>query len=83
MPYFCDYFTVLLPFDIDNLQVLADFFLSVGLGLGGADAPQIRLRKSISNERTFPATDNEALLYQKLGWVLSSPIYFQYLLLSI
>ncbi|KAI3431033.1 DNA polymerase kappa [Psidium guajava] len=44
----------------------ADFFLSVGLGLGGADAPQIRLRKSISNERTFPATGNEALLYQKL-----------------
>ncbi|KAK3420414.1 hypothetical protein EUGRSUZ_G01218 [Eucalyptus grandis] len=44
----------------------ADFFLSVGLGLGGTDPPQMRLRKSISNERTFQATDNEALLYQKI-----------------
>ncbi|KAF8019917.1 hypothetical protein BT93_G0569 [Corymbia citriodora subsp. variegata] len=44
----------------------ADFFLSVGLGIGGTDPPQMRLRKSISNERTFQATDNEALLYQKL-----------------
>ncbi|XP_030550396.1 DNA polymerase kappa isoform X2 [Rhodamnia argentea] len=44
----------------------ADFFLSVGLGLGETDPPQMRLRKSISNERTFPATDSEALLYQKL-----------------
>lgn len=44
----------------------ADFFLSVGLGLGGTDPLQMRLRKSISNERTFQATDNEALLYQKI-----------------
>ncbi|XP_047317305.1 DNA polymerase kappa [Impatiens glandulifera] len=44
----------------------ADFFLSVGLGLGGTDTPQARLRKSISNERTFSATHDETLLYQKL-----------------
>lgn len=44
----------------------ADFFLSVGLGLGGTDTPQYRMRKSISNERTFSATSDEALLFQKL-----------------
>ncbi|OAY39274.1 DNA polymerase kappa isoform X4 [Manihot esculenta] len=45
----------------------ADFFLSVGLGLGGTDTPEVKFRKSISNERTFSATDDEALLYQKLA----------------
>ncbi|XP_055815975.1 DNA polymerase kappa isoform X2 [Solanum dulcamara] len=44
----------------------ADFFLSVGLGLGGTDTPQYKMRKSISNERTFSATEDEALLSQKL-----------------
>ncbi|KAL7002905.1 DNA-directed DNA polymerase [Sarracenia purpurea var. burkii] len=44
----------------------ADFFLSVGLGLGRTDIPQVKLRKSISNERTFSATGDESLLYQKL-----------------
>ncbi|GLT47382.1 hypothetical protein SLA2020_210840 [Shorea laevis] len=44
-----------------------DFFLSVGLGLGGTDTPQVRFRKSISNERTFSATDDLNLLYQKLA----------------
>ncbi|XP_009760130.1 DNA polymerase kappa [Nicotiana sylvestris] len=44
----------------------ADFFLSVGLGLGGTDTPQYKMRKSISNERTFSATEDEALLFQKL-----------------
>ncbi|KAL5561378.1 hypothetical protein UlMin_031125 [Ulmus minor] len=44
----------------------ADFFLSVGLGLGGTERPEVRLRKSISNERTFSATGDEALLYRKL-----------------
>lgn len=39
----------------------------MGLGLGGTNTPQVRLRKSISNERTFPATDDEAFLFQKLG----------------
>ncbi|PSS19256.1 DNA polymerase [Actinidia chinensis var. chinensis] len=45
----------------------ADFFLSVGLGLGRTDTPEVKLRKSISNERTFSATDDEAFLYQKLA----------------
>ncbi|KAK4848646.1 hypothetical protein QYF36_015555 [Acer negundo] len=45
----------------------AEFFLSVGLGLGGTETPQIRFRKSISSERTFSATENKALLYQKLA----------------
>ncbi|XP_065872341.1 DNA polymerase kappa [Euphorbia lathyris] len=45
----------------------ADFFLSVGLGLGGTNTPEVRFRKSISSERTFSATDDEALLYQKLA----------------
>ncbi|KAF2320881.1 hypothetical protein GH714_031560 [Hevea brasiliensis] len=45
----------------------ADFFLSVGLGLGRTDTPQVKFRKSISSERTFSATNDEALLYQKLA----------------
>lgn len=44
-----------------------DFFLSVGLGLGRTDTPQVRSRKSISSERTFAATGDERLLYSKLG----------------
>ncbi|KAJ4966332.1 hypothetical protein NE237_018181 [Protea cynaroides] len=44
-----------------------DFFLSVGLGLGKTCSSQSKLRKSISNERTFSATNNEQLLYQKLA----------------
>ncbi|KAM7479104.1 hypothetical protein LguiA_027317 [Lonicera macranthoides] len=44
----------------------ADFFLSVGLGLGSTDTPQVRFRKSISNERTFSATKDEAFLFQKI-----------------
>ncbi|XP_071697863.1 DNA polymerase kappa isoform X2 [Rutidosis leptorrhynchoides] len=44
----------------------ADFFISVGLGIGGTDAPQVRSRKSISSERTFSATKDEAFLHQKL-----------------
>ncbi|KAG8368489.1 hypothetical protein BUALT_Bualt15G0050700 [Buddleja alternifolia] len=44
----------------------ADFFLSVGLGLGGTDTPQVTKRKSMSNERTFSSTKDEALLHQKL-----------------
>ncbi|XP_074345062.1 DNA polymerase kappa isoform X1 [Apium graveolens] len=44
----------------------ADFFLSVGLGLGGTDTPQVKFRKSMSNERTFSATKDEALLYKKI-----------------
>ncbi|XVF67438.1 hypothetical protein PTKIN_Ptkin10aG0121700 [Pterospermum kingtungense] len=45
----------------------ADFFLSVGLGLGGTDTPEARFRKSISSERTFSATQDAALLCQKLA----------------
>lgn len=48
-------------------QFSADFFLSVGLGLGKTDTPQVRLRKSMSNERTFSATEDEKKLYNKLG----------------
>ncbi|CAK9141364.1 unnamed protein product [Ilex paraguariensis] len=44
----------------------AGFFLSVGLGLGGTNTPQAKLRKSISNERTFSATADEAFFHQKL-----------------
>ncbi|KAI3809897.1 hypothetical protein L1987_19500 [Smallanthus sonchifolius] len=44
----------------------ADFFMSVGLGLGGTDAPQVRSRKSMSSERTFSATKDETFFHQKL-----------------
>ncbi|OUZ99554.1 DNA-repair protein [Macleaya cordata] len=44
----------------------SDFFLSAGLGLGKTDAPHVRLRKSMSSERTFSATEDEAKLYNKL-----------------
>ncbi|XP_068656823.1 DNA polymerase kappa isoform X2 [Aristolochia californica] len=44
----------------------ADFFLSVGLGLGKTETPELRVRKSISTERTFPATEDEALILQRL-----------------
>lgn len=46
---------------------IADFFLCVGLGIGKTDTPEAKLRKSISNERTFSATSDEGFLYQKLG----------------
>uniref|UniRef100_A0A453HF14 DNA polymerase kappa n=1 Tax=Aegilops tauschii subsp. strangulata TaxID=200361 RepID=A0A453HF14_AEGTS len=43
-----------------------DFFLSVGLGLGGTETPEHRLRKSMSCERTFSATNDSHLLFEKL-----------------
>ncbi|KAM0884018.1 hypothetical protein ACQ4PT_031255 [Festuca glaucescens] len=43
-----------------------DFFLSVGLGLGGTETPEHRLRKSMSCERTFSATNDSSLLFEKL-----------------
>ncbi|KAL0365306.1 UNVERIFIED_CONTAM: DNA polymerase kappa [Sesamum angustifolium] len=43
------------------------FFLSVGLGLGRTDTPQVTQRKSMSCERTFSPTEDEALLFQNLG----------------
>ncbi|KAF8673923.1 hypothetical protein HU200_048371 [Digitaria exilis] len=45
----------------------ADFFLSVGLGLGGTETPEQRQRKSISCERTFTATNDSSLLFEKLA----------------
>ncbi|KAH9620838.1 hypothetical protein KSS87_004702 [Heliosperma pusillum] len=48
-------------------QSSADFFLSVGLGLGSTNTPQVRLRKSMSNERTFSATRDEVFIYHKLA----------------
>ncbi|CAH2036291.1 unnamed protein product [Thlaspi arvense] len=48
-------------------QSSADFFLSVGLGLGKTATPEVRSRKSISSERTFAATEDERLLYSKLA----------------
>ncbi|KAH0872366.1 hypothetical protein HID58_069728 [Brassica napus] len=45
----------------------SNFFLSVGLGLGKTDTPEVRSRKSISSERTFAATGDERLLYSKLA----------------
>ncbi|XP_057450333.1 DNA polymerase kappa [Lotus japonicus] len=50
-------------------QSTTDFFYSVGLGLGKTDSPQERFRKSISTERTFSATEDEALLYKRLAEV--------------
>ncbi|CAJ1924706.1 unnamed protein product [Sphenostylis stenocarpa] len=47
-------------------QSTAEFFCSVGLGLGQTGSPQVRFRKSISNERTFSATEDEVLLHKKL-----------------
>lgn len=44
-----------------------DFFLSVGLGLGGTETPEHRLRKSMSCERTFTATNDCSLLFEKLA----------------
>ncbi|GAB2247102.1 hypothetical protein Droror1_Dr00006984 [Drosera rotundifolia] len=48
----------------------ADFFLCVGLGLGKTDAPEVKMRKSMSNERTFSATADEGALLQKLGFIM-------------
>ncbi|KAL6209908.1 hypothetical protein ACLB2K_020847 [Fragaria x ananassa] len=45
----------------------SNFFLSVGLAIGRTDTPEARLRKSISNERTFSATGDETFLYRKLA----------------
>jgi hypothetical protein len=49
------------------LHFVADFFLSVGLGLGGVEPPEEEHRKSISTERTFPATSDEVEIFKKLG----------------
>lgn len=46
---------------------IADFFLSVSLGIGRTDTPQVTQRKSMSTERTFSPTGDESSLYKKLG----------------
>lgn len=48
-------------------QCSTEFFLSVGLGLGSTGPPQRTLRKSISTERTFSATEEESFLFEKLA----------------
>ncbi|KAJ9561034.1 hypothetical protein OSB04_006194 [Centaurea solstitialis] len=45
---------------------LSALFSPSSAGLGGTDAPQVSSRKSMSNERTFSATKDEAFFYQKL-----------------
>uniref|UniRef100_A0A7N0UDT3 DNA polymerase kappa n=1 Tax=Kalanchoe fedtschenkoi TaxID=63787 RepID=A0A7N0UDT3_KALFE len=57
-------------------QSSADFFLSVGLGLGSVHTPEARMRKSISNERTFQATDNKDIMFTKLGNISIFRFYF-------
>ncbi|KAJ0077110.1 hypothetical protein Patl1_35270 [Pistacia atlantica] len=55
---------------LKTFSFIADFFLCVGLGLGGTATPQIRSRKSMSNERTFSATEDKAFLYRTLGQIV-------------
>lgn len=47
-------------------SISTDFFLSVGLGIGGSDVPIEESRKSLSCERTFSAISNEESLCAKL-----------------
>lgn len=64
---FVTYFKDCVPLSWFLLLSSVDFFLSIGLGLGGTDTPQHKLRKSMSCERTFSATEDESALFQKLG----------------
>lgn len=48
----------------------------MGLGLGGTDTPEVKSRKSISNERTFSAMADELFLFHKLG----NYCFFEFLL---
>lgn len=63
--YFCKPKT--MEYITDQFSSFADFFLSVGLGIGRTDTPEKTNRKSMSNERTFSPTGDETLLHQKLG----------------
>ncbi|GBG64296.1 hypothetical protein CBR_g41215 [Chara braunii] len=47
-------------------RISADFFLAVGLGIGGSEHPKEELRKGISNERTFAPISAECQLIMKL-----------------
>ena len=49
------------------LWCTTDFFMSVGLGIGGSDTPLEESRKSLSCERTFSAISSEEKLFLKLG----------------
>ncbi|KAG6421919.1 hypothetical protein SASPL_118479 [Salvia splendens] len=49
-----------------GLYSLSYFFLSVSLGIGRTDTPQASQRKSMSTERTFSPTGDEASIFQKL-----------------
>jgi hypothetical protein len=44
-----------------------DFFLAVGLGIGGSETCLKEPRKSLSNERTFSAISDDHQLFKKLG----------------
>ncbi|KAI5080501.1 hypothetical protein GOP47_0003684 [Adiantum capillus-veneris] len=46
--------------------ISTDFFLSVGLGIGGSDTPLEEARKSLSCERTFSTISSEESLFAKL-----------------
>lgn len=47
-------------------SISSEFFLSVGLGIGGSETQEEEPRKSLSCERTFSATSCEKSLFAKL-----------------
>ncbi|KAI7738077.1 hypothetical protein M8C21_010289 [Ambrosia artemisiifolia] len=51
---------------LQKSSFLCALFSPSSAGLGGTDAPQVRSRKSMSNERTFSATKDETFFHQKL-----------------
>ncbi|XP_027193460.1 DNA polymerase kappa isoform X2 [Cicer arietinum] len=52
---------------LDKGSYLCALFSPSTAGLGKTDSPQVRFRKSISNERTFSATEDEVLMHKKLA----------------
>ncbi|GAU29508.1 hypothetical protein TSUD_115300 [Trifolium subterraneum] len=52
---------------LDKRSYLCALFSQSTAGLGKTDSPQVRFRKSISNERTFSVTEDEVLLHKKLA----------------
>eukprot|EP00897_Mesotaenium_endlicherianum_P007474 jgi/Mesen1/6755/ME000344S06036 len=53
-------------------RISTDFFLAVGLGIGGSEEPEEEGRKSMSCERTFSALSSEPALAQKLDELATS-----------
>ncbi|KAL4555868.1 hypothetical protein LXL04_038500 [Taraxacum kok-saghyz] len=51
---------------LQKSSFLCALFSPSSAGLGGTNAPSVRTRKSMSNERTFSATNDEAFFNQKL-----------------